>query len=151
MSDFSVALWSTPMPWPISFAVHLWFVVTKNGVPDRYEVWATNGTFKESLIAKNGLPPESGFRTTYFDNPYHPKRTGKTTLLWRIEGGDESVVANVCERIVSSIDVYPYNKRYMMWPGPNSNSYVAWCLAPYPELRRSLPWNAFGKNFKKPL
>ena len=139
------------MPWPISFAVHLWFVVTCDGVSDRYEVWAFRGKFKGSLIAKNAVPLECGFRRTYFDNPINPVHTGVTTKLWEVEGGEGSVATQLYYRIVTSAKVYEYNTFYRLWPGPNSNSYIAWCLAPYPDLLSTLPFAAFGKNFTKNL
>jgi Protein of unknown function (DUF3750) len=151
MSEFSVALWSTPMPWPISFAVHMWFVVTHAGVSDRYEVWAFRGKFNGSLIAKNAIALESGFRRTYFDDPINPVRTGPVTKLWEITGDSESLAAQLYYRVVTSAQVYQFNTFYRLWPGPNSNSYIAWCLAPYPELFATLPWNAFGKTFTKTI
>jgi hypothetical protein len=147
MSVYSVALWSTPMPWPLSFAVHVWFVVTCDEVSDRYEVWAKLGKINGTAVVKNALDLQSGFRTSYFSHPVTPKKTGVATLLARVEGEAGSVVAELYQRIVSSPQMYPHTTRYRMWPGPNSNTYVAWCVAPCPDLQVALPWNAFGKNF----
>ena len=73
------------------------------------------------------------------------------TKLWEVEGGEDSVAAQLYYRIVTSTKVYEYNTFYRLCPGPNSNSYIAWCLAPYPDLLSTLPFAAFGKNFTKNL
>lgn len=44
-------------------------------------------------------------------------------------------------------DVYPYKEKYVIWPGPNSNSYIAYLGRHIPELRLNLPATAVGKNF----
>lgn len=43
---------------------------------------------------------------------------------------------------------YRQNGDYRIWPGPNSNSFVAAVLRAVPELRVSLPPNAVGRDFR---
>ena len=137
-----------PMPWPLSFASHLWFVVTCDEVSDRYEVWAQLGKINDTAVTKNALSLHSSFRSSYLDNPLTPKKTGVATLVAGVEGEAGSAVAELYARIVTSLYTYPYATSYRMWPGPNSNTYIAWCLAPYPDLQLPLPRNAFGKKFR---
>ena len=47
-------------------------------------------------------------------------------------------------RIETAITEYPYPNRYHVWPGPNSNTFVAFVLRKVPELRVDLPPTAIG-------
>jgi hypothetical protein len=42
---------------------------------------------------------------------------------------------------------YPYPRTYRTWPGPNSNTFVAWVGREVPELRLHLPPTAIGKDY----
>ena len=41
---------------------------------------------------------------------------------------------------------YPYSQRYFVWPGPNSNTFVAWVLR-RAGVAQPLNWMAFGKRY----
>jgi hypothetical protein len=43
---------------------------------------------------------------------------------------------------------YAQDGDYRMWPGPNSNSFVATVLRAVPELRVVLPANAVGRDYR---
>ena len=45
---------------------------------------------------------------------------------------------------------YPYADTYRVWPGPNSNTFVAHVLRAAPELRADLPATAIGKDYLGP-
>ena len=53
----------------------------------------------------------------------------------------------VIDRIERAVNDYPYAKRYRMWPGPNSNTFVAFVARRVPELRLALPPTAIGKDY----
>jgi hypothetical protein len=61
---------------------------------------------------------------------------------YRGEGVDE-LIAGV-DRAARS---YPHAEEYVMWPGPNSNSFTAWVALEVPDLALELPWRALGKNW----
>ena len=42
---------------------------------------------------------------------------------------------------------YPYMDQYRLWPGPNSNTFVAYVGREIPELRLDLPPTAIGKDY----
>ena len=42
---------------------------------------------------------------------------------------------------------YPYHRDYRIWPGPNSNTFVADLLRQVPELACELPPTAIGKDY----
>ena len=50
-------------------------------------------------------------------------------------------------KIRQGVRDYPYADRYRLWPGPNSNTFVAYVLRHAPELRVDLPPTAIGKDY----
>ena len=42
---------------------------------------------------------------------------------------------------------YPYANTYTLWPGPNSNTFVAWIARAVPDLEVDLPATAIGKDY----
>jgi len=53
-------------------------------------------------------------------------------------------------RILAAAEIYPERDRYAIWPGPNSNSFIAAIARELPELRLALPPNALGKDYLGP-
>ena len=51
------------------------------------------------------------------------------------------------DRIKAAIETYPYSDSYTVWPGPNSNTFVAHLARAVPELRLDLPPTAIGKDY----
>lgn len=52
-------------------------------------------------------------------------------------------------KIKAAVARYPHSKRgdYGVWPGPNSNSFVAWIGRQVPELGLEMPATAIGKDY----
>ena len=50
-------------------------------------------------------------------------------------------------KIDQATRLYPFADTYTMWPGPNSNSFIAWIGLKVPELNLTLPTKALGKNW----
>jgi len=55
--------------------------------------------------------------------------------------------AALIPRIEAAALSYPYAKEYSAWPGPNSNTFVAWITRAVPELGAHLPPTAIGKDY----
>jgi Protein of unknown function (DUF3750) len=53
-------------------------------------------------------------------------------------------------KIEAAVTAYQFNNAgdYRMWPGPNSNTFVATVLRATPELGAILPPNAIGRDFR---
>ncbi len=51
------------------------------------------------------------------------------------------------EQIESAVAAYPWRESYRLWPGPNSNTFVAWVARQVPALRLDLPPTAIGKDY----
>ena len=60
----------------------------------------------------------------------------------RGEGVDELI-----KKIDKAAKTYPYKNTYSVWPGPNSNTFIAWIGRLVPELRLDLPPTAIGKDW----
>ena len=116
------------------FAIHTW-VATKARDADTYQIYQVIGWRQRRgrpvLSISEGRP----------DKPWY----GSPAILLQEKRGAvaETLVAEV-ERAVRD---YPYQDEYKMWPGPNSNSFVAWIALEVPELELELPLKAIGQSW----
>ena len=69
----------------------------------------------------------------------------RPTLLREIRG--DSSVDDMIDILHEAAIDYPYNDYYRVWPGPNSNTFVAHLASKVPELRLELPSTAIGKDY----
>lgn len=117
--------------WKGIFAVHSWIVVKPEGARswNRYDVvgWGTP-------VRHNAYAADARW---YGNEPQ---------LVGTLRGKEAEALI---PRIHSTIENYPYSKRgdYHIWPGPNSNTFVATVLREVPELRMTLPPTAVGKDY----
>ena len=68
-------------------------------------------------------------------------------LVGAVEGpAAEALIPKIREAVAR----YPYSRTgdYSVWPGPNSNSFVAYVLAAIPEAGIALPPTAIGKDWR---
>lgn len=121
--------------WRGAFAVHTWIAVKPGGSEEytRIEVMGyalrRNGT---AVRIRRGSPDGYWFGS-------------KPWILRDIRGG-----ANVDEmimRLISAAENYPLHAEYRVWPGPNSNTFIAALARQVPELRLELPPTAIGKDY----
>lgn len=120
--------------WRAALAVHSWIALKPHGAPayTRYEVigWGV----------ERGLPAIRVNRTGP-DNYWF----GSRPILLVDRRGDD--VDALIARIEEAIARYPCQESYRTWPGPNSNTFVAYVGRAVPELRLELPPTAIGKDF----
>ena len=120
--------------WRGWFGVHTWIAVKPANATEFtvHEVmgWRLRRT-GTALVARNR--PADGY---WYGN--------KPELLGDIRGPG---VDEIIQRIEAAITEYPYPDRYHVWPGPNSNTFVAFVLRKVPELRVDLPPTAIGKDY----
>jgi Protein of unknown function (DUF3750) len=120
--------------WRGNFAVHTWIAFKKKDSTnyERYEVigWrAYNGG--TALSYRLGAP----------DNFWH----GSAPEIFSDIRGESA--AAIIEKIEDLIATYPHKNNYVLWPGPNSNSFVAHIGRNIPELELDLPPTAIGKDY----
>lgn len=114
-----------------AFAVHSWIVVKRPGQSgyDRYDKvgWGTP-------VRRNRYPADGRW---YSNDP---------EIVASLEGAP---AAQLIPAVESAIADYPYVRSgdYRIWPGPNSNSFVAHVLRAVPKLGAVLPPNAIGRDF----
>jgi hypothetical protein len=114
-------------------AVHYWFVVEDGAGRHRWEVWQSANAGGESFghLHRDLKPPEADVGG------------GPSRVAARWEGEEARRIAEVLSRCSSD---YPFCGRYFPWPGPNSNTFVAWVLA-RAGIRQRLGWRALGGNY----
>ena len=106
-----------PLSAPLGYvAVHYWFVAfdPDEGQWHRWELWqeADMGGTSWGHIHRDLLSPRSGI------NGFPPQVMAE----WR---GRQALDLQAA---LADSPEYPHRDRYLAWPGPNSNTYIAWVL-----------------------
>jgi hypothetical protein len=131
----SVHIFSAPAGrWKGILSQHSWVVIKERGAAHytRFDVvgWG-------SPVRKNGWAPDGKW---YGSVP---------RIVASIEG---TAAEALIPRIRHAVASYPHSRSgdYRVWPGPNSNTFVAAVLAEIPEAGIVLPSNAIGKDYRDP-
>jgi len=117
--------------WKGAVAVHSWIVIKRENDRNwrRYDVagWG-------SPVRLNWWPPDLWFG-----------EHGRVVL--DIKGAEAQALI---PRIEAAIKSYQYANSgdYRIWPGPNSNTFVATVLRAVPELGVTMPPNAIGRDYR---
>jgi hypothetical protein len=118
--------------WKGIFATHSWVVVKRENARawSRYDVvgWG-------NPVRTNGWAPDGRW---FGDSP----------VVVADVSGAEAVA--LIPRIEAAIKAYSFAKAgdYRVWPGPNSNTFIAAILRAVPKLGATLPPTAIGKDFR---
>lgn len=120
--------------WRGIFAVHTWIAVKPAGAAN-YVVHQVLG-----WQARRGLPVV----VSRIDEPDRSWYGNAPELLVDIRGGEAT---ELIPKIAVAIAAYPYKDTYTLWPGPNSNTFVAHVARQVPELGLELPTTAIGKDY----
>jgi hypothetical protein len=120
--------------WRGIFGVHTWIAVKPASAAafTIYEVVGWRMRWADSVIAIGGRRPDGH----WYGAPAH--------LLADVRGEHVDRLIARIDRLARS---YPYATRYNPWPGPNSNTFVAWITRAVPELGAELPNTAIGKDY----
>jgi len=121
--------------WRGAFGVHTWIAAKPQGAAHftRFEVMGFN-------VARGGRAVR--VQTGTPDGYWYGSRP---TLIREMRGGDE--VDALIERLHDAAELYPYDNHYRIWPGPNSNTFIAFLGRAVPELSLDLPPTAIGKDY----
>ena len=116
------------------YAIHTW-IATKLEGADEYQIAEVIGW----RLRRNrpALRQVAG-------NPARRWFGAKPILLYERRGPE---AAELIDKVHRAIDAYPFARQYTMWPGPNSNSFVAWVGLSVPEMGLELPAKAIGKTW----
>lgn len=117
--------------WRGIFAVHSWIVVKPEGAAEytRYDYTAWG-----EPIRVNGFDPDGRW-------------FGRSPEI--VFAADGESAGRLIPRLQAAVEAYTWRNRgdYRVWPGPNSNTFVAAVLDAVPEARATLPPTAIGKDY----
>ena len=120
--------------WRGSFGVHTW-VAVKPANAAAYTVYEVIGwrlRWADSVVSISARAADARWY-------------GNAPELYADKRGEAA------EKLIPRIDAaarsYPYPNDYTAWPGPNSNTFVAWITRAVPELGVDLPPTAIGKDY----
>jgi hypothetical protein len=118
-----------------AIAAHCWFADYDplTGCWTRWEVWQTPGTGPNDWghVRRNLMGPRDGVGA------------GPSWVLAEWTGQD----ARRIQAVLAAPASYPCRNEYSYWPGPNSNTYVAWVLREA-GLEAELPPAAIGSHYR---
>jgi len=121
--------------WRGWFAVHPWIAIKEENAAE-YNVYEVTG-----WQVKQGLSAIRQYQTLTPDRYWYGS---KPQLLLSIKGDKAT---KLIPKIQAAISLYPWVNEYSIFPGPNSNTFVAWIGLQVPELELKLPLNAIGSGY----
>ena len=99
---------------------------------ETFEVIGWRSRWGRSVVSNSTRPPDGRW---YGAEP---------ELLLDIRG---ERAERLLEPIRKAVQEYPFPNRYEVWPGPNSNTFVAHVIREVPGLELELPVTAIGKDY----
>jgi len=120
--------------WRGWFAIHTWLAVKRTGEHfyTVYDVVGWRGYRGQPVMR---IAPDIPDRYWYGEKPRLLKEH-------RGVGVDELITA-----VNKAAQAYPWKSTYKAFPGPNSNTFIAWIAKQVPELELDLPLSAIGSGY----
>ncbi|WP_129141729.1 DUF3750 domain-containing protein [Modicisalibacter coralii] len=116
--------------WRGAFAVHTW-IAAKSADARRYRVYQVTSWRRPPVSVGAGTPDRAWFGSR----------------PWLLADYRGTAAAAMIPAIEMAVRDYPAPARYRAWPGPNSNTFVAWVVRRVPGLDVALPVTAIGRDF----
>jgi hypothetical protein len=115
-------------------AVHTWIAVKPDNAQQYtvYQVVGWNLFYGKDVLSISQDIPDR----LWFEN--------KPWLIKDIRGDEATKIIPVIEQVVAT---YPYKKNYRIFPGPNSNTFIAYVARNIPSLKLAMPAEAIGTDF----
>lgn len=120
--------------WRGWFAIHTWIAAKRTG-EEAYTIYEVIG-----WRASRGIPVVRVAR----DLPDRHWFGARPRLLKEHRGVGVDTLIDAVERAVRD---YPWQTEYKAFPGPNSNTFIAWVGRQVPELGLDLPFSAIGSGY----
>lgn len=121
--------------WRGAFGIHPWIAVKRAGA-DRYTTFQIIGwrarAGGDALVTTTGTEPDSHWFGAYPQLVAEHRGPAAEAMIDEVE---------------AAVAAYPWRHEYSLWPGPNSNTFVAWVARRVPALRLDLPPTAIGKDY----
>ena len=132
--DIFIIYYARAFSWRGYFGVHPWMAWKKRNEKSytvaHVTAWQLRGG-NSSISVMKDLPDRK-----WFDSA--------PTELVQLRGEKATSVITQVENLIGS---YPFSDRYKVWPGPNSNTFVAYMIRNIDELEIELPATAVGKDY----
>jgi hypothetical protein len=120
--------------WRGWFATHNWIAVKPTDASS-YTVYEVIGWRQRRGLPVVRIEQDLPDRYWYGERP---------VLLKEFKGkGVDQLIAEVDQAAKN----YPWPDQYTVFPGPNSNTFIAWIGLKVPELDLNLPFSAFGSGY----
>lgn len=120
--------------WRGNFSIHPW-VAWKRPEDKSYTVAQVTGWRVKRGLAAVTVGPDLPDRLWFDSIPeILNEHTGEKALA-------------IIDQVEELIKNYPYKNTYTLYPGPNSNTFVAYLIRHVEELKIELPSNAIGKDY----
>lgn len=116
--------------WRGILGAHTWIAVKDRGA-DRYRVLQVTRWGRGISLSTTTTPDRA-----WFDNV--------PVVLAELDGNQAEAAITAIE---AAAEQYPWHNGYRIWPGPNSNTFIAWLLRRVPGLDAELPPTAIGKDY----
>ncbi len=120
--------------WRGWFAIHTWIAAKRTGEASYtvYDVVGWRGNRGEPVlrIAKD-IPDRYWFGE-------------KPKILKEHRGAG---VDKLIDDVDKAANAYPWKTTYSVFPGPNSNTFIAWIAKKVPEMELNLPFTAIGSGY----
>ncbi len=120
--------------WRGWFAVHTWIAAKRTGATT-YTVYELIGWRERRGLPLVRIEPDIPDRLWFGEKP---------RLLNSHRGGDTDRLIEAVDRAARR---YPWPDRYQSFPGPNSNTFIAWIAKEVPGLGLKLPFTAIGSGY----
>jgi hypothetical protein len=120
--------------WRGIFAVHSWISIKPKDAK-HYTVHQVMGWRRYRNLPVVISNPDAPDRSWYGARP---------ELIAELRG---DVAEIAIPKLEHAIREYPYQYNYVLWPGPNSNTFTAHVARSVPELKLDLPPTAIGKDY----
>lgn len=120
--------------WRGRFAVHTWISVKRAGdnVYTVYDVVGWRQRWGRPVVgASQDVPDRHWFGA-------------KPQLVADLRGEQ---AGKLIDKVEQAVNDYPWKDEYRVFPGPNSNTFIAWIGSQVPELDLSLPFSAIGSSY----
>ncbi len=120
--------------WRGLFAVHTWLAAKRTG-EEAYTVYDVVG-----WRARSGQPVV-GIRKDIPDRYWYGARP-ELLIEHRGEGVDRLI-----QEVDEAARSYPWATTYKVFPGPNSNTFIAWIAKEVPDMDLDMPFRAIGSGY----
>ena len=120
--------------WRGIFAVHTWLAAKRSGEEfyTVYDVVGWRGRYGQPVV---GIKKDIPDRYWYGAKP---------NLLVEHRGRGVDLLIDEVDTAARN---YPWSTTYKVFPGPNSNTFVAWIAKEVPELDLQMPFRAIGSGY----